>query len=441
MTSASTTTAVADRPMRVVLINHSDTRGGASVVTRRLMHALRARGVDARMLVVHRATDDPYIEVAASSLRCRVPFMLEHLRIAAGNGFERSTLFKLSIATDGLPLDRHPLVKQADAVMLNWVNQGMLSASTIGRIAAARPVVWTMHDMWNLTGACHHAGECTRYQQDCGRCPLIHDGRYSNDLSRRTWQRKLSLYDGGQIRFVAVSRWLADKAAGSSLLAGRRVDVIPNAFPVADYSREPLYTRADLGLPAEMPLIAMGAARLDDPIKNLPKAIEALNLLHDRGVRAHAVFFGDLRDPAALDGLRLPHSRLGTLDGERVRAVYAASKVVLSSSHYETLPGTLIEGQAAGAVPVSFGRGGQADIIDHGLNGYIAAYDDAADLSVGLEWALTAPIVPSELRRSVAERFDADRVAARYQSLISDLLAGAGSLDNKPPTGNDLSTL
>ncbi len=40
--------------MKVVLINHSDTRGGASVVTSRLAEALRREGVDARMLVVHR---------------------------------------------------------------------------------------------------------------------------------------------------------------------------------------------------------------------------------------------------------------------------------------------------------------------------------------------------------------------------------------------------
>ena len=36
--------------MKVVLINHSDTLGGASVVTARLASALRAEGVDARML-------------------------------------------------------------------------------------------------------------------------------------------------------------------------------------------------------------------------------------------------------------------------------------------------------------------------------------------------------------------------------------------------------
>lgn len=38
--------------MKLVLINHSDTIGGASVVTYRLLKALQAEGVDASMLVV-----------------------------------------------------------------------------------------------------------------------------------------------------------------------------------------------------------------------------------------------------------------------------------------------------------------------------------------------------------------------------------------------------
>ena len=37
--------------MKVVIISRSDDTGGAAIVSLRLMDALRARGVDARMLV------------------------------------------------------------------------------------------------------------------------------------------------------------------------------------------------------------------------------------------------------------------------------------------------------------------------------------------------------------------------------------------------------
>ena len=98
--------------MKICIINHSDTLGGASVVSRRLMYALRDAGHDARMLVTHKASDDEFVEQAASRLRSRVPFLAEHMRIFASNGFSRADLFKASIATDGLSLSRHRLVRQ-----------------------------------------------------------------------------------------------------------------------------------------------------------------------------------------------------------------------------------------------------------------------------------------------------------------------------------------
>ena len=41
--------------MNVVLLNHSDTLGGASVVTFRLMQALHQAGINANMLVLSNA--------------------------------------------------------------------------------------------------------------------------------------------------------------------------------------------------------------------------------------------------------------------------------------------------------------------------------------------------------------------------------------------------
>lgn len=410
--------------MKIVLINHSDTRGGASVVSMRLLEALRALGADASMLVVRKAGDRPYVHLAGNALLRKLPFLAEHARIFASNGFTRTDLFAASIATDGLPLSRHSLVRDADAVLLNWVNQGMLSLRSIRRMAeAGKHIIWTMHDMWNLTGVCHHAGRCRHYMQQCGKCRLINKGPEANDLSHRVWLKKHELYSHSRIHFVAVSNWLAALARKSTLLNSCDVNVIPNAFPIEDFAGEVRYSRTDLGLPEGMPLIVMGAARLDDPIKNLPRAISALNLLHDKGVKAHAVFFGGIRCPQLLDTIKLPHTYLGTIsEAERLRSLMHHAAAVLSSSDYETLPGTLIEGQAAGAIPVSFGDGGQSDIIDHLSTGYIARSGDCADLAAGLEWAVTQPHDPALLLDSVRRRFSARSVARSYLGLIGRLL-------------------
>ncbi|MDE5880820.1 MAG: glycosyl transferase, partial [Muribaculaceae bacterium] len=155
--------------MKIVIINKSDSTGGAAVVSHRLMEALRGIGVDARMLVVEKLTDSPYVELAASSRVVRKSFLAERLKIFIANGLNRSTLFKIDTASDGLPLWNHPLVRDADAVLLNWINQGMLSLQGVEKILRlGKPVVWTMHDMWCMTGVCHHAGECSHYLKECG---------------------------------------------------------------------------------------------------------------------------------------------------------------------------------------------------------------------------------------------------------------------------------
>lgn len=405
--------------MKVVLVNHSDTKGGASVAAVRLMYALRQAGVDARMLVMHKTLNDDNIALVSTRLARRASFLLEHAQIFARNGFSKENLFKVSIATTTLPVHRHPWVKQADVVVLHWVNQGMMSLKEVRRIKA--PVVWTMHDMWNLTGVCHHAGECIGYMRECGHCRLLNNGRDANDLSRSTYLRKLYLYDHKPIYFVAVSNWLARRCAKSLLMKGRSLSVIPNAFPVADFTGVPKLSRKACGLPEDKRLIIMGAARLDDPIKGFDIAITALNKVRDMPVAA--VFFGDLRDKKVLDRLRLPYVWLGPVNSPSIiRDIYAHSDCVLSTSHYETLPTTIIEGMAAGCVPVTFGYGGQQDIVDHKQTGYIAIYRNADDVANGIRYAMSGAVDRDLMRRTVAERFAAESVAQKYIELFNQII-------------------
>lgn len=417
----------ANRPMKVVLICHSDMLGGASVVTYRLMQALRRENVDARMVVYTRLSDDPNVSLISSREMRGLKFLIERGIIFLGNGMNRDNLFKVSLANTGTAIHKHPWVKEADVVCLNWINQGLMSLSGIKRLCnTGKPVIWTMHDMWALTGICHHAYECTRYHESCGNCPFL-TGKSPNDLSYTTWKKKKKLYDHTNIQFVAVSHWLAEKCAESSLLRQRNVKVIPNAFPIDTFTTTPRHRVESFNIDYSRNLILMGAARLDDPIKGIEYAVDALNYLFDNypTVASHniAVFFGEIRNRSVLDNLRFPYRYVGRInDPKMLRQLYASAKVVLSTSLYETLPGTLIEGQAAGCVPVAFGRGGQTDIIDHKINGYIAEYKNPVSVAEGILWALDSGIEREELHEEVGRRFSASVIARQYIDLFNHML-------------------
>lgn len=410
--------------MKAALLSTNDTRGGAAVVTLRLTEALRRAGVGATMVCARR--DDPgnpFVVPAGDETRYKAAFLAERLQVYMHNGFDRRDLFKTDTARFGLPLADHPVVRDADIVVLTWVNQGLISLGEIDKIARRKPVVWIMHDMWPVTGVCHHAGTCTGYTGTCRDCPMLWpQGR--NSLAARVLARKRQTAAGGGIHFVAVSQWLGAKAAQSAVSAAAPRSVIPNPFPTERYAAAPAHSRADLGLPPEGKIVMMAAARLDDDIKGLPLAIEALDSLDTGGMPVTALFVGALRDPHALDSLRLPHLHTGAVtDPEVMHSLYCAADVVVSSSHYETLPTTLIEGQAAGAIPVAFDSGGQRDIIDHGVTGYLAPAGDTAALADGIAAALRAGIDADTLRSSVTARFSADAVAQQYIALFHKLLS------------------
>lgn len=419
--------------MKIALICRSDSTGGAAVVTFRLMNALRANGMDARMIVTEKKSGSPHVIEAASQNKSLVPFLAERLRIFAGNGFNRKTLFRIDTASDGLPLHRIPFVREADVICLNWVNQGVVSLKGIRKLAAlGKPLVWTMHDMWNMTGICHHAGYCQKFlgpRGECGDCPLLEHKASKNDLSHKVWQHKRNLYDSVNINFVAVSTWLADTARKSSLMHDSDISVIPNAFDTTTISLPTKTAVSDNRVSAR---IIFGAARIDDPVKNHHTLVEATKILADKypqeAKRLELVTFGSLKDPDALKGVAIRHTHLGRISPEEIRDIYESGSVVVSTSEWETLPGTLIEGQAWGCVPVALDHGGQPDIIDHLSTGYLAPWSDnrkenALRIAEGILWGINnRNSVIQIMQHSVIEKFAENTVAEKYIRLFRKLL-------------------
>lgn len=411
---------------RIVLLSCNDLLGGAAIVTYRLMRALHDLGHDADMLVTNKLGDDPHVHQLGTAATRKWQFLAERLGIFMRNGLNRRDLFKVSTASTGMNIHNHPLVRQADAIFVNWVNQGTMSLNEMHRLCAmGKPVVWTMHDMWNMTGICHHAYGCSGFHDSCGNCKYLGHRASATDLSHTVWLRKKALYDSSEIRFVAVSNWVKQCASRSSLLRDKEVTVIHNAFPAEQFpvgsGGASLATDDDKG---PRHVIAFGAAKLDDPVKGIRYAIDALNILADQSPqladKSIAIFFGRLDNTALMSDLRFPHKAIGSItDKAALQKLMGQTDVILSTSLYETLGGTLIEGMSAGATPVSFGEGGQVDIIDHKSTGYIARYLDPADVAEGIRWALATRLDRNRQHKVVSDRFNARDIALKYLSLIS----------------------
>ena len=410
--------------MKVVIVCKSHNEGGAAIVSHRLMRALRNAGHDARMLVLSSASED-CIDNYSKGWRTKVDFLAERLQIFTHNGFSRSRLFMVDTASWGADISNHPWVQEADVINLNWINQGALSLRAIERLAAmGKRLVWTMHDMWNCTGICHHAYDCRRYEQQCGNCPYLGFMAWQHDLSYATLLRKRHLYDNSHIKFVAVSRWLADCCLRSSLMGKADISIIPNAFPIEDFSFAPV-DASEVGIPYGKKVLIMGAARLDDAVKGFPRLIAVTKYMAENmpelAEKCHLLLFGGLRNEALLEQLALPYTYLGKVPMQRITRLYAMSNVVISTSHRESLGGTLVEGIACGCLAVTFSKGGQVDVVDHLETGYLAQNDDIADFVKGIDWAVNSAKVSREaLNRAMSRRFSSEAVAKKYVGVFED---------------------
>lgn len=113
-----------------------------------------------------------------------------------------------------------------------------------------------------------------------------------------------------------------------------------------------------------------------------------------------------------------------------IREVYNASDAVISTSLYETLPGTLVEGLVYGCSPIAFNHRGQADIVMHKSTGYLAEWSDdtktaAARIAEGIIWAINQNQEEIKLRmfESAKARFDAKVIEEKYIDLFKTLLS------------------
>lgn len=413
--------------MRVLIVNTSERTGGAAVAANRLMKALNNHGVKAKMLVMHKESDSLTVAALPKSPLLHWHFLWERLVIWVNNLFSRKNLFKVSIANTGTDITTTKEFKEADIIHLQWINQGFLGLSDIKRILrSGKAIVWTMHDMWEMTAICHHAYTCTRYETKCQDCPFLAlSGK--NDLAAHTFNKKQRLLAGQKITFVAVSNWLKTRAENSTLLGNFPITVIPNSISLSHFSKmNRAIARASMEV-KEHYVVCFGAARIDDDIKGIKYLIEALHIIYNQrqieSGELRLLLFGSVKDESVLDLIPVNYSYLGTIQDESTLSrIYAASNAVVSSSLYETFGQTLIEAQACGCVPVAFDNSGQTDIIKHKVNGYLATYLSAESLAEGILWAVKSGIPYEILRDNVLHNYAEDVVAKQYIRLYESAL-------------------
>ena len=370
--------------MKIIHCNSADCGGGAARAMMRLHSALDGAGIETRVRVRIKASENANIIGPAD----RMGKALGLVRPAFGRvlenllGVTEGPYRSFNLLPSGLARELNS--SDADLVHLHWLGDECMSIADIGAIR--KPVVWTLHDMWAFCGSEHLADDGPDARWRNGYSGAASGSMSTSiDLDRLVWKRKRKYWKAAR-QVIAPSHWLAACARGSALMADWPIDVIPNVLPTDIF--RPLdrsACRQLIGIADAVPLVMFSAHNaIDDRNKGWDLLEPALQSAAAMVPGLECVIVGAER-PTAFREPRFPIHWLGRIHDERLLPViYGAADVVAVPSRCENLPQVATEAQACGRPVVAFATSGLNDVVADGVTGHLATPYSSAELGAAI---------------------------------------------------------
>ena len=421
------------KDLKVLHICYMDGEGGAAIGAYGLHRAMLSMGIDSKMLVVVKTTDDPTVQSVGTVARWIMVLMrkIESFLLLFQSTPNR-VIHTLNILPTGICRRINRL--DVDIVQLHWIRKTI----SIGEIAKIKqPVVWKMPDMWAFSGAEHYSdlGSADRFKEGYTHSNRP-NGHRGVDIDRLLWLYKKKIWEKKDISIVGTSNWIAESAKESVLFHNRKVKVINNPIDLEIfYPTDKETERRKLRVPHNKRVILFGAWHVDlDRRKGYDKLLEAMVqvekqwkkedlclLVFGATGRPSAAYFDLKRYPAEIEEIYL-----GELShGEQMRCAYNAADVYVTPALVEGFGLTAAEALACGTPVVCFDTSGLKDIVDHKVNGYRAQCYDTEDLAKGISWVLNrdASVLSREAENKARISFNRERAVESYIDYYMEILS------------------
>lgn len=390
--------------MKVVHITTTD-YGGAYRAASNISLAMCKQGIISSVLVREKSSSEDV--VPAISTRVELFFSkarnLFNLLISHGD-----------VVNDrlGYAIHKHQLVKEADVIVLHWINSFVSYRGVERLLKWDKPVVWVMHDMWPFTGGCHYDRTCGKYQKTCEDCPLL---KNQKNLTYRLQQRKRKMLSQGRFAAVGCSRWITECARESLILKDKQCVCIPNPVDTDIYNRKKREETTE-----KKKTILFGAMSVTDERKGLDLLIKALDYLPGEQYVLSVVGGADRK---ICEELEFEYRIYGRIDSqERMAEIYNEADVYVIPSRQENLSNAVTEAMACGVPVVAFDVGGMPDMIVHGETGYLAKAFDCKELAKGIAFCCVNKFLGANAEEKVKNEFTYKKIGRKYEALLEQLL-------------------
>ena len=410
--------------MKILIVNTYDVQGGAARAAYRLHNSITDQGLDSKILVIDKESSDFKVlnqfdkkqKIYNKIQQVVINFTFKKYKNKTNTFFSNSWM-PFSNFSDVVN-EINP-----DILHLHWVSKGVLRIKDLQKINA--PIVWSLHDMWAFTGGCHYDEHCGRFVKECGKCVVL-GSQSEKDLSSKNYKQKKEVFSKlPNLTIIGLSKWLQESAKSSSLFRDKKVINLPNPIDTKKFKKFDKDKARELwGLPKNKKLVLFGAmSSTSDQRKGFFELSEALKNTNKKDFEL--VIFGTSTPEKPQDfGFNLHY--MGTLsDNVSLVSLYNAVDVMVVPSLQENLSNTIMESLACGTPVVAFNIGGNKDMIDHKINGYLAKPFDVFDLAFGIEWVIyneSHETLQKNAINKVVKEFDTKVVGEKYIQLYESIL-------------------
>lgn len=410
--------------MKVLHIVAGELNGGAARGAYWLHLGLQKLGVNSNILTSSKTTlgDNDVISLSCST-KDKVLKLLRHKLDSLPELFyKKRERILFSTGLFGFDFTKTTAYKEADVIHLHWINEGFVNIKHLRKVD--KPIIWTMRDMWPMTGGCHVAEslDCDYYKNGCGKCKQL-GSTLPRDLSSFVVKRKRK-YLPSSMKIIGISNWIANKARESFLFKNFDVRTIHNNVDVTNFFPiNKKYAKEAWGITTDKKVILLGSTNISDPWKGFQKYLGAIKTLDCS--KYFLCFFG-IVDESIVKKLGFEYRSFGVLsDGISLRLAYNCADIFVAPSLLDSFGKTIAESMACKTPVVCFDATGPRDIVTHKVDGFKAQPFSSEDLAQGIEWLASIAnydVICENARNKVLEEFDSAVIAKKYLALYEEVL-------------------
>ena len=286
-------------------------------------------------------------------------------------------------------------------------------------ISSGKPVVWTMHDCWALTGHCAYfdTANCERWKSWCFQCPLksIYPKSIFADRSQKNYSQKTQWFTAlDNLTIVAVSGWLND-IVKQSILKEKRLELIHNGI---DIKRFHPVENVDNHYHFQGKKVLLGVVASWTVEKGFYDFISLSKHISDE----YCIVMVGVNDSMKK---KLPHNIIGinkTENLETLSQLYSRALVLLTLSHNDTFPTTNLEALACGTPVITYPTGGSPEAVDDKTGFVVEAGDfDKVIEAIKIIDTNGKAYYSQNCRTRALEYFDKDKQLAKYIELYKSI--------------------